>query len=170
MSNVKQRTAVIFFNLIGNNLARLTGTRQICRRTKYHCYCSQQLQLLVLQQSQWPGKISKKQFWRSLINSVKNIDVLFPSASLCLHIFHRRQKGFSLGICDDGHKRVVCICIYIAAAPVRRSVIGMAFDGSVSVHELDIFYNSSFGYNKGTVSIISSSKANRIIAEFLPHV
>ena len=128
------------------------------------------LQLLVIQQIQWPGKIAKNQFWWYLSNSVKNIEVLFTIASRCLHIFYRRQKSLSLGICDDGHKRVRCVCIYIAAAPECRWVIGMTFDGSASVNELHSFYRSSFSHMKGTVSITSSSKANRTIVDFLPHV
>ena len=51
---------------------------------------------------------------------------LTPSrtAAFSLQIFRRRQKSFSVGICDDGHKRVAWIVIYIAAAPEGRWVIG----------------------------------------------
>ena len=127
------------------------------------------LELLVLQQTQWPGKIVKNQFWCSLINSVKDVEFLFTVA-FSFQIFRRRQESFSVGICDDGHKCVAWIVIYIAAAPECRWVIGMARDGSVSVNELHGFYMSSFGHIESTVCIISSSKTNTIIVDFLPFV
>ena len=38
------------------------------------------------------------------------------------------------------------------------------------MNELHGLYKSSFSHIEGTVLVISSSEANRIIVEFLPHV
>ena len=168
-SQISRREATLPLSHVPSKYVDARSTIVIVLRTINPVLSVPYLELLVLQQKQWPGKIAKNQFWWSLINSVKGVEFLFTTA-FSLQIFRRRQKSFSVGICDDGHKCVAWIVINIAAAPECRWVIGMAHDGSVSVNELHGLDKSSFGHIESTACIISSSKTNGIIVDFLPFV
>ena len=64
------------------------------------------------------------------------------------------------------------VVFYEAAAPERKWVPWTAFYGYRSnfVNELQGLDNPSFSHIESNVLLISSSKGNRIIVEFLPYV
>ena len=101
--------------------------------------------------------------------SFKAVAVLFDGAAgLFYKLFNRWQKGFSVGVCNDGHKRIAIV--EMSTAPVGFRVICIAFHRPRFVNQLHGLDAPSLCDAKGTVVVISSSKANRICVDFLPVV
>ena len=126
------------------------------------------LQILALRQPQWFEQIAKNQLCGSLLNTFKNVEVIFVPRNTFQIIF-RWQKSLPLGICDHCHKRVAPIS-RITTAPVGRLGFAIASYRSVSVSELHRFQKPSFSQIERAVSVISGSKANWIIVDFLPYL
>ena len=117
-------------------------------------------------QRQWVWKGAKHELWWFMLSPFKAVDNLHALGGYCFQVFSGSQKGFSVGICNNCHQLVGIT--WISAAPVRVTFICVAVYRSLSVNKLHGLHTPSLRDFECTISVISSSKANRISVDFLP--
>ena len=128
------------------------------------------LQLLIAWHRYLIGKIAEHELWRCVGSSTKTVKMVFVAASKIesFQVSSRWQDGCFLCIGNDSHQAVVSIVWFICAAPVGCRPISVAFDWTRLVDELNCLQKSGLCDVKGTILVISRSKANRFCVYLLP--